>query len=98
MPTSSDNLIPSAVIEIVPIPPAGPLPADADAKPSEAQAEKKAKKEKDRGMRMVYSDNDTSPEEKMARLPRYAFTPDGKTGTAQGGAMAAAESGVALAD
>ncbi|KAG8533585.1 uncharacterized protein KY384_001325 [Bacidia gigantensis] len=43
--------------------------------PKVAPEEKKGKKEKDRGMRLVYSDNDVSPEEKMAKLPRYAFAP-----------------------
>lgn len=35
--------------------------------------EKKSKK--DKPMKMVYSDNHTSPEEKLARMPRYAFVP-----------------------
>ncbi len=38
--------------------------------------EKKGKKDKDRG-KLVYSDNEVSPEEKMAQLPRYAFVPAG---------------------
>jgi len=42
--------------------------------------EKKAKK--DKPTKMIYSDNDISPEEKMARLPRYAFVPDGKNDAA----------------
>lgn len=33
--------------------------------------DKKAKK----GQRMVYSDDNVSPEEQMAQLPRYAFVP-----------------------
>lgn len=40
-------------------------------------AEKKSKKEKP--IKMIYSDNDLSPEERMAKMPRYAFVPDGKT-------------------
>lgn len=36
--------------------------------------DKKSKKDKDKG-KLVYSDNDISPEEKMAKLPRYAFVP-----------------------
>jgi outer membrane biosynthesis protein TonB len=43
------------------------------------QGEKKSKKEKP--IKMVYSDNDLSPEERMARMPRYAFVPEGKTET-----------------
>jgi len=30
---------------------------------------------RDKETRLVYSDNETSPEEKRARLPRYAFNP-----------------------
>lgn len=43
--------------------------------------EKPAKKEKSKASRMVYSDSETSPEEKMARLPRYAFVPECREGT-----------------
>ena len=32
-------------------------------------------KEKPKQTRLVYSDNDISPEEKMAMMPQYAFTP-----------------------
>lgn len=39
--------------------------------------EKSTKKDKDKAKqtRLVYSDNEVSPEEKMAMLPKYAFTP-----------------------
>lgn len=47
----------------------------ADAKAEDLQEEKKGKKEKDKNTKLVYSDNDISPEEKMAQLPRYAFAP-----------------------
>lgn len=33
----------------------------------------KTEKDKDKAIKMVYSDNEVSPEEKMAKLPRYAF-------------------------
>ena len=47
-----------------------------DSKPGPASTEeKKARKEKDKSMKLIYSDNETSPEEKMAKLPRYAFVP-----------------------
>lgn len=36
--------------------------------------EKKDKKEKAKAAHLVYSDQETSPEEKMAKMPRYAFT------------------------
>ena len=48
-------------------------------KPEPGGDEKKARKAK---VRLVYSDNEISPEEKMARLPRYAYTPDRKGETA----------------
>ena len=56
--------------------------ADKVAEPKDVKPEtpvQKGKKEKDgKSMKLVYSDNETSPEEKMARLPRYAFTPAAK--------------------
>ncbi|KAL8955494.1 MAG: hypothetical protein Q9183_006621 [Haloplaca sp. 2 TL-2023] len=47
-------------------------------KVEEAAEDKKAKKKEDKAMKLVYSDNEVSPEEKMAHLPRYAFAPEGK--------------------
>ena len=52
--------------------------SQAEPKSEEQAGEKKAKKEKEKAVKMVYSDNEVSPEEKMAKLPRYAFVPDGK--------------------
>ncbi|KAK7967050.1 uncharacterized protein PG986_001327 [Apiospora aurea] len=40
----------------------------------EPAPEKKSKKDKDKNVRMVY-DDDLSPEERMALMPRYAFVP-----------------------
>ncbi|KAF4616232.1 hypothetical protein G7Y89_g15174 [Cudoniella acicularis] len=55
---------------------ATPTPApEAVEKPE--PTEKKSKK--DKPMKMVYSDNEISPEEKMALMPRYAFVPDEKS-------------------
>jgi hypothetical protein len=48
-----------------------PTPTPAPEKEAES-ASKKSKK----ATRLVYSDQEVSPEEKMAQLPRYAFTPD----------------------
>lgn len=50
-------------------------------KPSDTPAEdpvegKKDKKEKSKASHLVYSDQSMSPEEKMARMARYAFTPE----------------------
>ena len=47
----------------------------AGTKTDEPQDEKKGRKEKDKSTRLVYSDNEISPEEKMAQMPRYAFAP-----------------------
>jgi hypothetical protein len=33
------------------------------------------KKSKEKNVRLMYSDNEVSPEEKMAMHPRYAFAP-----------------------
>lgn len=67
----------------------------ANAKAESAQPEKKSKKDKEKATKLVYSDNETSPEEKMAQLPRYAFVPDGKGETVLGDATTAAVTGVA---
>ncbi|OXV11871.1 hypothetical protein Egran_00368 [Elaphomyces granulatus] len=61
-------------------------------KPEETPEEKPTKKEKSKPTKLVYSDNEISPEEKMARLPRYAFVPDRKGETALGEAITAAVS------
>jgi hypothetical protein len=60
--------------EAVTTPTAAPLADKIDAAET---TEKKTKKEK--AVKMVYSDNELSPEERMAMMPRYAFVPDGKT-------------------
>ncbi|KAK6834343.1 hypothetical protein PG987_009037 [Apiospora arundinis] len=54
----------------------GEAPAKGDsATPADEPApEKKSKKEKDKNVRMVY-DDELSPEERMALMPRYAFVP-----------------------
>ena len=40
-----------------------------------AASTKKSKKDKDKNVRMVY-DDELSPEERMAAMPRYAFVPE----------------------
>lgn len=54
----------------------GSAEADKQA-PPEPTSEKKPKKEKekDKATKLVYSDNEFSPEEKMAKMSRYAFNP-----------------------
>lgn len=68
--------------------------ARAEAKAGRPQTDKKGKKDKDKAIRLVYSDEEISPEEKMAKLPRYAFVPDGKGETVLGDATTAAVTGV----
>jgi len=59
----------------------GPAPTSTPAEPVEqkelmaAEAKKtgKKEKEKDKAMKMIYSDNEVSPEEKLANLERYRF-------------------------
>ncbi|KAH8813044.1 hypothetical protein F5884DRAFT_321464 [Xylogone sp. PMI_703] len=51
-----------------------------DAADKTETSEKKSKK--DKPTRMIYSDNEVSPEEKMAKLPRYAFVPEEQNETA----------------
>ncbi|KAH0538993.1 hypothetical protein FGG08_004442 [Glutinoglossum americanum] len=53
----------------------------AKSKTADHPGEKKIKKEKDKdkATKLVYSDNEVSPEEKMAGLPRYAFAPKDTT-------------------
>ncbi|OAP65014.1 hypothetical protein AYL99_00986 [Fonsecaea erecta] len=62
-------------------PPATATPATTKDEASEDKAgpKKDKEKEKPKATRLVYSDNETSPEEKMALLPKYAFTPVQKT-------------------
>ncbi len=67
-----------------------------DNKAEAPAAEKKAKKDKDKPVKLVYSDNEMSPEEKMAKMPRYAFVPDQKPETVLGEATTAAVTGVAV--
>jgi hypothetical protein len=66
---------------------ATPTPAPEATENAEV-TEKKSKK--DKPMKMVYSDNEVSPEEKMALMPRYAFVPEGKAETAPADANAPA--------
>ncbi|KAL8669112.1 MAG: hypothetical protein Q9168_006284 [Polycauliona sp. 1 TL-2023] len=73
--TSLDDLVSGAARDA-----AQATNASTNETPAEAAEEKKGKKEKDKNAKLVYSDNDVSPEEKMAHLPRYAFAPEGKVG------------------
>jgi hypothetical protein len=72
---------PAPVLTAVPEPPAVQEATEKQATEKSEASEKKAKKEKDKNAKMVYSDNEVSPEEKMAKMPRYAFVPEGKEGS-----------------
>ena len=88
--TSLDELISGASKQ------ADELQKAATPKPEQPAIEAKAaKKEKDKAKapKLVYSDNEMSPEEKMARLPRYAFVPHGKEETATAGTTGAVDGG-----
>jgi hypothetical protein len=66
-PPGVSNGLPDAIDDLI-------ASVSHEAPKTEVAPEKKgSKKEKDKNMRMVYSDNDISPEEKMAQLSRYAF-------------------------
>ena len=54
--------------------------AKAQAASSSQPVEKKAKKDKKDNQRMIYSDNEISPEEKMSHITRYSFTPSRSVG------------------
>ena len=60
-----------------------------DAPTEKKSTEKKSKKDKEKETRMVYTDDETSPEEKMAKLPRYAFDPMGQGEIVRGDATTA---------
>ena len=93
--TSLDNLISGAskeaehaAIQVTAAPtPAATVPTTSapglptTSKVAEEKASKK-EKEKNKATKLIYSDNDVSPEEKMARMPRYAFTPERKAAMA----------------
>jgi hypothetical protein len=82
--TSLDDLISGASKEAEVAQSGQRDPAPASQTAEVATEEKAPKKEKDKNKtsKLVYSDNDVSPEEKMARMPRYAFTPEKKAAMA----------------
>ncbi|ORY66971.1 uncharacterized protein BCR38DRAFT_364067 [Pseudomassariella vexata] len=55
-------------------PPKKPEPV-AEAPAEEPVGEKKSKKDKDKNVKMIYED-EVSPEERLALMPRYAFVPE----------------------
>jgi hypothetical protein len=71
--TSVDDLISGAAAQQAKKPSLSQHPTPTPAPEKEAEGvSKKSKKV----TRLVYSDQEVSPEEKMAQMPRYAFSPD----------------------
>ncbi|MCJ1309369.1 hypothetical protein MMC25_003028 [Agyrium rufum] len=66
---------PPIIVELAPA--TAPTPKVETPKEDAPTTEKKSKKDKDRATRLVYTDNEVSPEEKMAHLSRYAYVPEG---------------------
>jgi len=72
--------------EVIATPPTAPPAAKTEetpapeTKPNTDGAEKKPKKDKG-NIRMIYSDSELSPEEKMSKMPRYAFVPQTEAAT-----------------
>jgi hypothetical protein len=64
---------PVAAIEVPTVP--QPLNQTAPVETVKADATEK-KTKKDKAIKMVYSDNEISPEERMAKFARYAFVPE----------------------
>jgi hypothetical protein len=64
-----------------PAPEQAPTPAVPSVTATPEVSEKKPKKDKEKATKMVYADNEVSPEEKMAKLSRYAFVPEKKEET-----------------
>ncbi|KAF2196584.1 hypothetical protein GQ43DRAFT_476198 [Delitschia confertaspora ATCC 74209] len=54
------------------------------AAPSAAEPVPEKKSKKERNVKLVYSDESESPEEKLAKLPKYAFVPDRRPETVLG--------------
>ena len=78
-PTVDHYQVPPGTAPVSAITPA--QDAKSEEKKSDVPTEKKSKKdkEKDRGTKMVYVDNNVSPEEKMSSFSRYALAPDSKS-------------------
>lgn len=70
---------PATSAEQTPTPAPTPVPAAEPVKKTAEVSEKKSKK--DKPIRMIYSDTEFSPEERMSKMPRYAFVPEEKTET-----------------
>jgi hypothetical protein len=53
---------------------ATPIPEGVSAPADDPAQDKKSKKDKEKNVKMIYED-ELSPEERMALMPRYAFVP-----------------------
>ena len=81
-PPKKGDSLPTANLPAAPVDKNTPTPEVAEKSEAVEKVETTEKKaKKDKPIKMIYSNNDLSPEEKMAKMPRYAFVPDGKTET-----------------
>jgi hypothetical protein len=53
-----------------------PIAEPRKTEPPSEKKERKKKEKEEKSIKLVYSDNEISPEEKMASLSRYAFVPE----------------------
>lgn len=74
VPASPNGTIPASTQEPAPVP-LQVLETSVHTESKSIEPTKKSKKEKERDFKLVYSDNDISPEEKLSKLARYAFNP-----------------------
>ena len=72
--TTNTTTYPAAVTKAEIIPEQASTPVAKKSTAEDSKDAKKDGKDKAKPTRLVYSDNDTSPEEKMALMPRYAFS------------------------
>lgn len=75
---TSQSLPPVPHVATTPIEAALPPVVIPTPEPAEKPEVNEKKAKKDKPIRMVYSDLEFSPEEKMAQMPRYAFVPEEK--------------------
>ncbi|KAI9785610.1 MAG: hypothetical protein M1816_000357 [Peltula sp. TS41687] len=99
LPTASTNISTNPSSYNHDNPGGADIPEAASTKPATSAGEviePKIKKEKDKEKttKLIFSDNEVSPEEKMASLPRYAFAPIKREETVLGEATTPAVTGV----
>ena len=69
--SSLDDLVSGAAKD------ADKAPATAEGKTEPSKTQQPPEEKKSKNMKLMYSDNEVSPEEKMAKMARYAYAPSG---------------------